>query len=71
MVKLDQVIRSLESRYPLTTLESMPKWHSLLKMHDSLKGMLPEDYSDISKEAAEEDMLAAALQDELIEGTNH
>ena len=68
MVKLDQVIRSLESRYPLTTLESMPKWHSLLKMHDSLKEMLPEDYSDISKEA---DMLAAALQDELIEGTNH
>merc|ERR1712126_415013 len=40
--------------------------------YDSLKGMLPEDYSDTSsKEAAvaDEDMLAAALQDELIEGS--
>ena len=65
VVKLDQVIRSLEAKYPMSTLESMPKWHTLLKMYGSLKGMLPEDYMP------EDEDLVSSVQEELIEGTIH
>ena len=44
VIKLDLVMRRMQSQIPPEELETVPKWNTLLKLHDSLKKMLPPDY---------------------------
>ena len=45
VIKLDLVMRRMQSQVPRDELENVPKWHTLLALHDSLKKMLPPEYT--------------------------
>ena len=45
VIKLDLVMRRMQSQVPREELENVPKWHTLVALHDSLKKMLPPEYT--------------------------
>ena len=44
VVKLDQLMRRMLKTRTLEELQTIPKWHTLVALHDALKKMLPQDY---------------------------
>ena len=44
VVRLDKLMRRMLETRTLEELQTIPKWHTLVALHNSLKKMLPEDY---------------------------
>lgn len=44
VIRMDQTIRHMLSRYDEMELAQNPHWMELLELYDSLKKMLPKDY---------------------------
>ena len=44
VVKLDQLMRRMLKTRTLDELQNIPKWHTLVALHNALKKMLPQDY---------------------------
>ena len=44
VVKLDKLMRRMLKTRTLEELQTIPKWHTLVALHDALKKMLPQDY---------------------------
>ena len=44
VIKLDIIIRTVSARIPRKELEQIPKWHTLVSLHRSLKKLLPAEY---------------------------
>ena len=43
-IKVDQMIRSVKSRYPLKRLEAQPRWGNLMRLYRDLRKLLPPSY---------------------------
>ena len=50
VIKLDQLMWKMLRMYPMSELNKMPKWHTLVSLHTSLKKMLPDGYEDAGLE---------------------
>ena len=44
VVKLDKLMRKMLKTRTLEELQTIPKWNTLVALHDALKKMLPQDY---------------------------
>jgi hypothetical protein len=44
VVKLDKLMRRMLETRTLEELQTIPKWHTLVALHDALKKMLPQEY---------------------------
>ena len=44
VVRLDKLMRRMLETRTLEELQTIPKWHTLVALHNSLKKMLPEEY---------------------------
>jgi len=59
VIRLGQVIRKLEASYPMSKLETMPKWHNLVNMYNNLKGMLPDEEDEQYDPETVDNLMAA------------
>merc|ERR1712018_929483 len=44
VVKLDKLMRKILKTRTLEELQKIPKWNTLVDLHDALKKMLPQEY---------------------------
>lgn len=46
VIKLDKVMRRMQSQMSREELEAVPRWHTLVALHNSLSKMLPPDHME-------------------------